>query len=273
MKFDMHCHTKEGSIDARVDLEHYIKKLIAQGFDGMLITDHNSYKGFEKWEEIKDRIKTSKPFTVLKGIEYDTIDSGHFIVILPDEVSCRLLELRGLTISELEKLVHYLGGILGPAHPYGTGFFALMHTKAGKHYKEWMDRFDFVETFNSCVHPSANEKARALAEKWNLPHFAGSDAHRYDAIGTAFTEFSHTIHSNNDLIHLIRDAHKCPQSPNCPNGKSCVNSDVLTNVYRQGNVITRKLGVIGYYLYNKIAAAFRFPARRRTKKNYQYLKH
>ena len=58
MKFDMHCHTKEGSIDAKVDVESYIHKLIEHGFDGMLITDHNSYKGYQKWKEISDKRRT-----------------------------------------------------------------------------------------------------------------------------------------------------------------------------------------------------------------------
>ena len=49
MKFDMHCHTKAGSIDASVSVERYIELLSAQGFDGMLVTDHDSYKGYHKW--------------------------------------------------------------------------------------------------------------------------------------------------------------------------------------------------------------------------------
>ena len=285
MKFDMHCHTKEGSIDARVDLEHYIKKLIHLGFDGMLITDHNSYKGFQKWDELKGKMKNLKPFIVLKGIEYDTLDAGHFIAILPDEVSCKLLELRGLTIYELERLVHHLGGILGPAHPYATGFYSFMYTKPGKRNKKLMEQFDFVETFNSCAHPKANEKALALAEKWHLPHLAGSDAHRKDAIGTAFTEFGENIHSNDDLIQLIKKTKMCPQMEKCPHSESChkdmsdkihccdltkVNSDVLTNVHRHTNFVIHELGVIGYYLYNKSAAVFRFPARRRVRRHYHH---
>lgn len=255
MKLDMHCHTKEGSIDAKVDLEQYVKKLIKDGFDGMLITDHNSYKGYQKWEELKEKIITSKPFTVLKGIEYDTLDAGHFIAILPDEVNCKLLELRGLTVMELEKMVHHLGGILGPAHPYGTGFFAFMHTKPGKRNKKLMERFDFVETFNSCAHPKANQKALELAKKWKLPQVAGSDAHRKDAIGTAFTEFHDKIQNNNDLIQYMKDAKNHPY----------VDNDILTNVYRNTNFFLKELGVIGYYLYNKLAAGFRFPARRRAR--------
>ena len=49
MKLDMHCHTKEGSIDAKVPIQEYITKLVKEGFDGMLVTDHNSYDGYRKF--------------------------------------------------------------------------------------------------------------------------------------------------------------------------------------------------------------------------------
>ena len=38
MKIDMHCHTKEGSIDGKVPIEEYIRLLKNQGFGGMLVT-------------------------------------------------------------------------------------------------------------------------------------------------------------------------------------------------------------------------------------------
>ena len=44
MKLDMHCHVKEGSIDSKVSLDEYIILLKERGFDGMLITDHDTYK-------------------------------------------------------------------------------------------------------------------------------------------------------------------------------------------------------------------------------------
>lgn len=266
MKFDMHCHTKEGSIDAKVSLENYVKKLVSQGFDGMLITDHNSYRGYNQWETLRLKLKTSKPFTVLKGIEYDTRNGGHFLAILPDEVNCKLLELRGLTVAELEKLVHNLGGILGPAHPYGTGFFAFMHTPFGKKNKDLMERFDFIETFNSCTHPKDNQKALELAQKLHLPHFAGSDSHRKAAIGTAFTEFQEKIQNNNDLIRLVRE------SKNNPAEKKVQTHDrLLTSVYLHTNIIIKELGILGYYLYNKLGAALKTPARYMEKRRYTHL--
>lgn len=36
MKFDMHCHTKEGSMDGKVMIEEYIRTLKRKGFGGML---------------------------------------------------------------------------------------------------------------------------------------------------------------------------------------------------------------------------------------------
>ena len=46
MKFDMHCHTKEGSMDGKVMIEEYIRTLKRKGFGGMLVSDHDSYDGY-----------------------------------------------------------------------------------------------------------------------------------------------------------------------------------------------------------------------------------
>ena len=76
MKLDMHCHVREGSIDSRVTLEYYITELKKRGIDGMLITDHDTYKGYRHWKShMKDQVH--EDFVVLKGIEYDTGDGGH----------------------------------------------------------------------------------------------------------------------------------------------------------------------------------------------------
>lgn len=243
MKFDMHCHTKEGSLDAKVDIETYIKTLIDKGFDGMLVTDHNSYKGYEKWNELSQHINLSKPFTVLKGIEYDTSDGGHFIAVLPDNIHCKLLEIRGMTLMELEKLVHGLGGILGPAHPFDTGYYAYMNTHSGKKMPELIHKFDFIETFNSCAKTKANQLALQLAKKFNKPHFAGSDAHRLSVIGSAFTDFEDKILTNNDLINFIKNKQQT-------NAGSHIIESLHTNV----NIVIEKLGIVGYWIYNKLGA-------------------
>ena len=85
MKIDMHCHVKEGSIDSKVSLEDYITLLKKKGFQGMVITDHNTYNGYRYWKNhMKGKVHTD--FVVLKGIEYDTRDAGHILVIMPEGV-------------------------------------------------------------------------------------------------------------------------------------------------------------------------------------------
>ena len=90
MKIDMHCHTKEGSVDCKVGIEDYIRILREKGFQGMVVTDHNSYNGYRYW---KRHLKGKKytDFVVLKGIEYDTFNAGHFLVVLPEGVKARIL--------------------------------------------------------------------------------------------------------------------------------------------------------------------------------------
>ena len=116
MKLDMHCHVREGSVDSRVSLDEYITTLKKKGFDGMLITDHDTYHGYRHWK-YHMKGKVHEDFVVLKGIEYDTLDAGHIICIMPEGVKMRLLEVKGLPVSVLIDFVHRHGGILGPAHP------------------------------------------------------------------------------------------------------------------------------------------------------------
>ena len=79
MKLDMHCHVKEGSIDSKVSLDEYITLLKERGFDGMLITDHDTYKGYRHWKyQMKGKVHDD--FVVLKGIEYDTCDGGTYFM-------------------------------------------------------------------------------------------------------------------------------------------------------------------------------------------------
>lgn len=252
MKFDMHCHTKEGSIDAKVGVEEYVEQLISKGFDGMLVTDHNSYRGYRKWKKIENLSQQRHPFVVLKGVEYDTSDGGHMLAVLPDGVSCRLLEIRGLSVEKLERLVHHLGGILGPAHPYGTGFFALMNNRWVKAHKEIIERFDFIESFNSCTQFLSNKKAEILAEVYQKPRIGGSDAHKLSMVGTACTVFDRTISCNNDLIRAMKEHAKM---------KAGGTGDQIP-VQKQ-NLFLCQLGIIGYWLYNKFGVLIRFAERKK----------
>lgn len=249
MKIDMHCHTAEGSIDARVGIVDYVTELINKGVDGMLVTDHNSYKGYEYWQRIKGGLGDTGHFTVLKGIEYDTRNGGHIIIILPDTIKgadvmkARLIGIRGLSVVHLEKIVHSIGGILGPAHPYDTGYYAFMNTHFGKLHPEFLEKFDFIESYNSVAKHSANESAHELALRLDKPQTAGTDTHRPEVIGTSWTEFPCDICCNDDLIAAIKDPTRAKR-PSVP-------YELFTNMHRDRGRIVEHLGIVGYWLYNR----------------------
>lgn len=261
MKFDLHCHTKEGSIDAKVSIVDYAQRLIDLGFDGMLVTDHNSYKGYDYWKEVEETTKLTKPFVILKGIEYDTLDGGHFICILPDRVKTRMLEARGMSVRQLVNVVHSLGGILGPAHPYDTGYYAYMNTKVPKKYPQLIKKFDFIEGYNSCAVPFSNIQSRLLGLLFQKTMISGSDSHRFEVVGTAYTEIDRNITCNVDLIRAIRE-----------HARIRITEDIYESMHKNVNIVIEKLGIVGYWLYNKAGAARYFRVRRSHLKSFSKAK-
>lgn len=203
MKFDLHCHTKIGSIDSKVSLETYARVLKSKGFSGMMISDHDSYKGCHQWDRLKT-LPQFRDFTVIKGVEYDTQDAGHFLVVMPDGVELGVLRIRGMKLHRLLKLVHNHNGILGPAHPYGVRSSSAMLFKTLARNPKLIHQFDFVEVFNTCESPLSNVLARKMASKYGKPGIGGSDAHEEKYLGMAFTEIDGHIKTNNDFINAIK---------------------------------------------------------------------
>lgn len=170
----------------------------------MMITDHDTYKGCHRWDEIKD-LPECQDFVVIKGIEYDTKDAGHFLVIMPDGIELGVLKLRGMKLRTLIKIVHHYGGILGPAHPYGVRSSSAMLFKRMATDPQLIHEFDFIETFNTCESPLSNILARKMALKYGKPGIGGTDAHEEKYLGMAYTELDANITCNDDMIQALLD--------------------------------------------------------------------
>lgn len=252
MKFDMHCHTKEGSLDGKIPIEEFIWNLKKKGFDGMLVTDHNSYNGYRAWKrKLKDR--KFRDFVVLKGIEYDTIDAGHILVIMPEEVKLRILELRGLPVQFLIDIVHRHGGILGPAHPCGEKYLSITNTRKHKNQLAVMDKFDFIEGFNACESPESNAKAMQIAAQYEKPVFGGSDAHKLECVGLGATEFDGQIIRESDLISLLKE--KGREASRC--GGSYYEGTTKKKIGKVNDVL-----VWSFWFYNHMGSIYRRHKRR-----------
>ncbi len=203
MKMDMHCHVQEGSVDSGVTIDAYIRKLKSEGFDGMMIADHDTYNGYRYWKENMEG-KVHQDFVVLRSIEYDTIDGGHILCILPENVHLKLMEVRGLKVASLIDFVHRHGGVLGPAHPFGPRFMSVMHASIYQKEPEILEQFDFIETYNSCEDEESNQKAKELAWVLGKPGTGGSDSHKIDCVGLAYTILPEAVATESDLIDQIK---------------------------------------------------------------------
>jgi len=250
MKIDMHCHTQEGSPDGHVPIEEYINSLKSQGFDGMLVTDHDSYNGYRYFKEhLKDKIKD---FVVLKGIEYDTVDAGHIIVVLPRGVKLRILEHKGMPVRLLIHIVHQYGGILGPAHPCGEPNLSIFATgKFKKRETSIAKRFDFIEAFNSGEDADANARSLEIAEKYSKPVTGGSDAHKLDCVGLAYTILEEDIKNEDELIEYIKAGKKT----------ECGGEKYLGTI-KEHLGKWNKLLVYGFWPYNKAGALIHHKSRK-----------
>ena len=186
-------------------------------------------------------------------MEYDTIDGGHFLVILPDQIHLNLLEIRGLTVKNLLTLVHEYGGVAGPSHPYGYGSISFTNTPLRRYSKHILAQCDFIEAFNGCETPLSNLRAGILAKKHKKLAISGSDAHRISAIGSAYTKFDCSIRCNNDLIRAIQSKQQ-PEIPTLPA------QTVLRHcAHKQRSPLMRFLIDFGFFLYNRVISLYNLP--------------
>lgn len=199
MILDMHFHTQEGSIDGKIGVMDGLKILKQKGYDGVLITDHNSYNGFNS---IKENIPD---LTVFCGIEYDSIDGGHSLIILPDGLQLKALTVPGMKISSVIDMVHSVGGVIGFSHPHDCCKLGFMNHKYDD-IEDILRRVDFIEGVNASSFKIKNEKAIELARKNNKPCTAGSDSHKEDEVGKGRVEIPFKMKTNNDLIKVIKEA-------------------------------------------------------------------
>lgn len=199
MKIETHLHTKEGSSDSMVSSDSTIQLLREKEYDGMIVTDHNSYRGYESI--IK---RNHEGFVILKGIEYDTSDAGHMLIILPSKVNNNIFTHKGMNIRNTIKIVRSLGGIIGPAHPFD--YYRLGMLNNGKWFKNisMLREFDFIEGFNSCGSRLGNHKSAILTQAFNKPMFGGSDSHRKDSVGSTHTLLPDNVKNEDDLIELVK---------------------------------------------------------------------
>lgn len=179
LNIDFHCHSWFSG-DGVSAPEALIASARTKGLHGFALTDHNTSDGcrylIDKGLAREDGLPVDG-FLVIPGNEVTTAE-GHLLclgVLLPNN-------LKGTPAAEVCKLVHDLGGLAIPPHPYD-----LFRAGIRQAVLDVLE-IDGLEVFNAATTLKRyNRQAFEYATMRKLPMTAGSDAHHEAAIGTAYT--------------------------------------------------------------------------------------
>jgi len=178
--FDLHCHSKY-SYDSRAELLDMISAAKAGGLSGFALTDHDSSEGCDALEALGLMDPSGSAvdgFLIIPGQEITT-SQGHLLAL-----GVKLPRMKGIEPLEAIRIVHELGGLAIPPHPYDAFRLGIRR----KHLDHLP--IDGLEVFNAAsTLRRYNRWARQYAESRGLPMLAASDAHSPDAIGVSRTSF------------------------------------------------------------------------------------
>jgi predicted metal-dependent phosphoesterase TrpH len=192
MRIDLHCHSKY-SADNHLEPEEVIGQAIKMNLDGVCFVEHDSM--MPSWP--LERMMIPEGFCVFRGVEIST-DCGHLLAYGVKDDSWNIWPSHNyLNALQVIEKVHHLGGICVPAHPFrGWDSF-------GDHSLK-MDGLDAIETHNGLNLGDMNEKAIHVCRLRNLPSIGGSDCHKKEQVGRAFTEFRNYVHTLEELIEEVK---------------------------------------------------------------------
>ncbi len=174
IRVDCHVHTA-ASGDAVTTLEQLADQAAQARIDVVCITDHN---------EISAAVAAAEAglpgVRVIVGEEIRT-QAGEVIGLFLTERIPYVLPLR-----EAVARIRQQGGLVYLPHPYDPARHSLGAAAEGLCADGLAD---IVEVFNAKIADhSLNERAAALARRWELPGAAGSDAHDPAGVGAAYQE-------------------------------------------------------------------------------------
>lgn len=186
MKLDMHVHTTF-SPDGRVEPREALRLAKAKKLDGLCMADHNTARAFNAVKDLAAGIG----LLLVRGAEVSTSE-GHILAYGVDQPIPR-----GLAPADTIEIIHDMGGVAVVAHPFRavSGVGEKICRGLGP---------DALEVINARSGNRDNNKTKLLADSMKLPGIGGSDSHEPETIGMAWTVFSGSISSEEDVLEAIR---------------------------------------------------------------------
>ncbi len=173
MRYDFHIHTHH-SYDSIMKPAKILQIAKKKGLNGVVICDHNTVAGGLETKALN----TDPNFEVIVGAEIRTTAGDITGIHITEEIKSR-------EFAAVCDEIHAQGGQTILVHPYVDHDLSLVD----------FDKIDYIEVINARASEANNELAIVLAQKYDKPMVAGSDAHLYDEIGNAETYIEYESHT------------------------------------------------------------------------------
>lgn len=174
LRLDAHVHTRH-SYDATPTVREVLSSAREADVDGVVVTDHDTVAGSRRAVDLAPEYG----LFALPGVEVSTA-GGHLLALGVAEAPARGRPMSGTVAAVRER-----GGVAVVPHP-----FQVSRHGAGRRTVERAAP-DALETFNAHLLTGVqNRRTARFADRAGYPAIAGSDAHRSDMVGRAYT----TVH-------------------------------------------------------------------------------
>ena len=213
-KFELHAHTAECDVVAKLGGADLVKSYIDAGYDGIVITDHY-FSHFYEWfsDEITEQSQKSVIDRYLKGYRAARreAEKSGFVVLCGAEVrfdgSINDYLIYGLEESDFYNLplLNRLGGIdelvrvvpdyavVVQAHPFRDNMTV----------SNPCNLFG-IEVYNGGTDSFRNEMAKIFAEHYEKAMTSGSDVHSEKAVARGGIATECDIRSSRDLVEVLK---------------------------------------------------------------------
>lgn len=177
--------------------EWMIRTCLEHGINMLAVTDHNKFDGALEMQSL-----APEGFTVIPAEEIKTSEGEIIGYFLQEYIP------RGLSPEETARRVRDQGGVVNVPHPFDT-------LRGNPLSPDALDRLvrqglvDMIEGLNARItRPEDNDAALRYAQSYGLPVTAGSDAHSYAEIGTAWMELR-PFDGPRDFVEAVREGRLC----------------------------------------------------------------
>lgn len=212
-KYEMHCHTSFVSACASFTAEEIVETYLANGYDGVVITDHflngnttvnssfpdasfeEKIEAFCKGYEQVRKVAEGK-LKVFFGFEYSYWGTDVLVYGFDKERLKKESRIMDMSMREFVDFCNERGYLTVQAHPFREARY-IDHIRL-------FTNCECVETFNACRNEKCNDLARYYCDAYGKIGIGGSDNHHFSQKILSGMEFEKPADSIEDLIALIR---------------------------------------------------------------------